>query len=153
MSHQDDGIKHYSGTVHYHLNFTLSEEDIANKQPIYLNLGEVQQIAEVSVNGQKLATLWKPPFAVDISRAVQAGDNKLQVDVTNTWVNRLIGDEALPDNSGYKMTGDTVPWINNDEPPPASKRVTFTGFNFFKKKDSHILQTSGPLGPVSLVKR
>jgi hypothetical protein len=153
MSHQNDGIKHYSGTVHYHLNFTLSEEDIANKQPIYLNLGEVQQIAEVSVNGQKLATLWKPPFAVDISQAVQAGDNKLQVDVTNTWVNRLIGDEALPDNSGYKMTGDTVPWINNDEPPPASKRVTFTGFNFFKKKDSHILQTSGLLGPVSLVKR
>lgn len=151
-SREEEGIKHYSGTVPYHLSFTLSEQDLANNKPIYLNLGDVEQIAEVSINGQKLATLWKPPFALDISEAAVVGTNILQVDVTNTWVNRLIGDEALPDTSAYKMTGNTVLWINNDMPPPKSERVTFTGFNFFKTKESQVLQPAGLLGPVTLVK-
>lgn len=147
----EKGIKYYSGTAQYNNQFTLSKQDISDYKPIYLNLGNVQHIAEVSINGQKLATLWKPPFAVDIRPALQLGVNTIQVDVTNTWVNRLIGDESLANTSGYSMTGDTVPWINNNVPPPASERVTFTGYNFFKSKNSQVLQTSGLLGPVELV--
>ncbi|MDU0352535.1 hypothetical protein RS130_00210 [Paraglaciecola aquimarina] len=101
---------------------------------------------------KKLATLWKPPYALDINSAIKVGDNTLQIDITNTWVNRLIGDEALPDTSGYSMTGDTVPWINNNQRPPKSERVTFTGYNFFKNDKAKVLQSSGLLGPVRLIK-
>lgn len=146
-----NGIKHFSGTAHYKKTFVIKPTELKKNGPIYLDLGDVQQIADVSINGESLATLWKPPFAIDIRDAVKAGTNTLQIDVTNTWVNRLIGDESLPDKSGYKMTGDTVPWINNNEPPPESERVTFTGYNFFSKEEARILQTSGLLGPVRLV--
>lgn len=149
--HEQDGIKHFSGTAHYKKTFVIDPDDLKTDGPIYLDLGDVQQIAEVSINGKKLATLWKPPFALNIREAVHVGKNTLQIDVTNTWVNRLVGDEALPDTSGYKMTGNTVDWINNNQPPPKSPRVTFTGYNFFVKEEAHVLQTSGLLGPVRLI--
>lgn len=146
-----DGIKHYSGTATYSKTFVINEAQAASNKPIYLDLGEVQQIAEVSVNGKKLGPLWKPPFAIDISKAVIAGTNQLNIAVTNTWVNRLIGDETLPDTSGYKMTGDTVPWLNANEKPPKSERVTFTGYNFFAKDKNKVLQDAGLLGPVRII--
>lgn len=149
--HSDSGIKYYSGTAKYYKTFVISQKQATSGQPIYLDLGEVQQIAEVSINGKKLATLWKPPFALDISSALVAGTNQLEVGVTNTWVNRLIGDEALPDTSGYKMTGDTVPWLNANQKPPKSQRVTFTGFNFYTKDKNKVLQRSGLLGPVKII--
>ncbi|WP_342807893.1 glycosyl hydrolase [Alteromonas sp. M12] len=147
----EEGIKHYSGTANYAKTFTISQAQVASNQPIYLDLGEVQQVAEVTVNGKKLGTLWKPPFALDVSSALVAGDNQLEVAITNTWVNRLIGDEALPDTSGYSMVGDTVAWLKANQKPPKSARVTFTGYNFFKTDKSKILQTSGLLGPVRLI--
>ena len=147
----EEGIKHYSGTANYAKTFMVSQKQVASNEPIYLDLGEVQQIAEVSINGKKLGTLWKPPFVLDISSALKAGKNQLDIAVTNTWVNRLIGDEALPDTSGYSMVGDTVPWLNANQKPPKSERVTFTGFNFFTKEKSKVLQPSGLLGPVRLI--
>ena len=149
--HSEDGIKHYSGTAKYTRDFHLTADEVADDRSIYLDLGDVQQVAEVTINGKKLATLWKPPFAVEISDAVKAGNNRLEVDITNTWVNRLIGDEALPDTSGYAMTGDTVRWLNANEKPPKSERVTFTGYNFFDSDESKKLQSSGLLGPVRLL--
>ncbi|MDP5030922.1 glycosyl hydrolase [Paraglaciecola sp.] len=147
----DSGIKHYSGTAIYYKTFTIDQAQAASNKPIYLDLGEVQQIAEVTINGKKLGTLWKPPFALDVSSALVAGDNQLQVAITNTWVNRLIGDEALPDTSGYSMVGDTVHWLNTNQKPPKSERVTFTGYNFFVKDQQKVLQSSGLIGPVRLI--
>ena len=146
-----EGIKHYSGTAKYQTTFRLDSNQLTKKGPVYLDLGDVQQIAEVKVNGQRFNTLWKPPFVLDIQSVLKDGDNTLEVSVTNTWVNRLIGDEAYPDNSGYSMTGDTVPWLVENSPPPKSQRVTFTGFNFFDKQPKK-LQSSGLIGPVRLLK-
>lgn len=150
ISHYDEGVKHYSGTAVYRKSVDISAKALKGTNPIYLDLGDVQQIAEVSVNGIALGTLWKPPFAMDIRSAVKVGVNHFEVKVTNTWVNRLIGDEALPDTSEYSMTGDTVPWLNANQQPPKSERVTFTGYNFFAKQAKK-LQTSGLLGPVRLI--
>jgi len=145
-----EGIKHYSGTANYQTTFQLDSIQLAERGPVYLDLGDVQQIAEVTVNGQSFNTLWKPPFVLDIRTALKLGENTLQVSVTNTWVNRLIGDEAYPDTSGYSMTGNTVPWLVENRPPPKNQRVTFTGFNFFDKQPKK-LQSSGLLGPVRLL--
>ena len=146
-----DGIKYYSGTAQYQTTFQLDRDRLVKTGPAYLDLGNVQQIAEVTVNGQEFETLWKPPFALNIQNALKPGGNTLKISVTNTWVNRLIGDEAYPDTSGYSMTGDTVPWLVENRPPPQSQRVTFTGFNFFVKQPKK-LQPSGLIGPVRLLK-
>ena len=146
-----EGIKHYSGTANYQTTFQIDSTQLAERGPVYLDLGDVQQIAEVTVNGQSFDTLWKPPFVIDIRNVLKPGENTLHVSVTNTWVNRLIGDEALPDTRGYSMTGDTVPWLVENRPPPKSQRVTFTGFNFFDKQPKK-LQSSGLIGPVTLFK-
>ena len=149
--HADSGVKHYSGTAVYTRMLNIDKQLLTSGKPLYLDLGHVEQIAEVSVNGKPLATLWKPPFAVDISKAATAGANKVEVKVTNTWVNRLIGDEYLPDTSGYSTVGDTVPWLTDNLAPPKSDRVTFTGFNFYKQEKRRKLQSSGLLGPVRLI--
>jgi hypothetical protein len=94
---------------------------------LYLELGAVRNLAEVRVNGQDLGILWKPPFRVDVTRAVHTGPNHLEVKVTNLWPNRLIGDAGLP----------------------AEQRVTWTAFDAYKK-DSPLLP-SGLIGPVRLV--
>ncbi|MDQ8201261.1 glycosyl hydrolase [Pelagicoccus enzymogenes] len=145
----EPGIKHYSGTALYQKTFTLSTEQFATQAPLYLDLGDVRDIAEVTVNGQELGTLWKPPYALDIRSALKTGENQLEIRVTNTWTNRLIGDESLPDTSGYAKTGRMVEWLANNTPPPPSERVTFSGFNFYETDRQ--LQPSGLIGPVRLI--
>jgi hypothetical protein len=71
---------------------------------VRLELGEVKNLAEVSLNGRDLGVLWKPPFSVDITDAVQPGQNLLEVRVTNLWPNRLIGDQHLPENERHTWT-------------------------------------------------
>lgn len=151
ISHKNNEVRFFSGTAEYTKTFNIESHNLEANEKIYIDLGNVQKIAKVTINGIALGTLWKPPFALDIKHSLQAGSNELKINITNTWVNRLIGDEALPDTSGYKMIGDTVEWLNNNEPPPESERVTFTGFNFFKKEQSKKLDSSGLLGPVNIV--
>ena len=74
-----------------------------------LDLGKVNDIAVVRVNGQDLGTLWQPPFRVDITTAVKSGANSLEVDIVNTWNNRLAGDAALPAEQRHtSITAQTV---------------------------------------------
>lgn len=85
----DKGIKYFSGIASYTNTFEASTE---GKKTI-LDLGKVADLAEVYVNGEYCGAAWKEPYRVDISRAVKAGENNLEVKVANVWVNRLIGDE------------------------------------------------------------
>jgi len=64
---------------------------------LWLDLGRVEVMAEVRLNGQDLGILWKPPYRVDIGEAAKAGDNTLEIKVVNLWINRQIGDEFLPE--------------------------------------------------------
>ena len=61
-----------------------------------LSLGEVRDLAEVTVNGLKMPLLWKAPFEVDVTGALRPGANQVEIRVTNEWTNRLIGDRASP---------------------------------------------------------
>ena len=60
-----------------------------------LDLGTVKDIAEVSINGRPVAALWKPPYQVDVTGALKAGTNRLEVKITNEWTNRQIGDRSV----------------------------------------------------------
>ena len=147
--HSDPGVRYFSGTATYTKNFTLSPSSVDANKVISLDLGQVKNIARVKVNGRDLGTLWKPPFRVNLSGVAHAGINKLEVQVTNLWPNRLIGDEQLPPDvewDGVHLKA-WPQWLLDGKPSPTG-RLTFTTWHHWTK-DSPLLD-SGLLGPVSL---
>ncbi|WP_184546553.1 glycosyl hydrolase [Mucilaginibacter sp. FT3.2] len=142
----ENAIKYYSGTAVYHKEFDLEASQIsAQKQKLYLDLGEVKNLARVKLNGIDLGVVWTAPWRVEISNAVLKKHNKLEIEVINLWPNRLIGDENLPDDG---PTGDAWPnWLVKGLPRP-SKRFTFSTYKFYSK-DSPLLK-SGLVGPVTI---
>jgi hypothetical protein len=89
--HPEQDIKFHSGSATYSTKFSLS--DI--KSPIYLDLGRVEALATVTVNGTGFPTLWKYPYQLDITPALRQGTNELKVRVTNSWNNRLVGEAQM----------------------------------------------------------
>lgn len=143
------GVKFFSGEAVYRKTLTLAPELTANGKPLYLDLGRVEVMAEVTLNGRKFETLWCAPFRLDISAAVKPGDNLLEIKVVNLWPNRMIGDEQLPPDSSRKGGNvDVWPqWLLGGKPSPTG-RITWASNDPFKK-DSPLLP-SGLLGPVTL---
>ncbi|MBM4155930.1 MAG: glycoside hydrolase family 2 [Lentisphaerae bacterium] len=105
--HADDAVKSFSGTATYATRFDLSVDALKAGRRLTLDLGAVEAIARVRLNGRDLGVLWKTPFAVDITGAARAGANELEVEVTNLWWNRLVGDDRL--SAGSKTTFTTAP--------------------------------------------
>jgi hypothetical protein len=87
------GIKHFSGAATYRKTFELPA---TNNSKLLLDLGEVHDLATVRLNGREIATLWTPPWRVDIMSAAKSGSNTLEVAVVNVWNNRLAADVGLP---------------------------------------------------------
>ena len=87
------GIKYFSGTAKYSKSFDIPEDFISKNRKILLSLGEVRETARVKVNGKDAGILWKIPYEADITSLVKPGQNTLEVEVTNLWYNRLVGDE------------------------------------------------------------
>ena len=92
----DEGVKYFSGTATCTKTVLAPPNWFRKGSRIVLNLGAVRDIAEVSVNGKALATLWKPPYDVDVTGAIKPGVNTLEIKVTNEWTNRIIGDRFVP---------------------------------------------------------
>jgi hypothetical protein len=90
----EPGIRNYSGAATYQTTFMLPP--LTQNQGLWLDLGRVRDLATVRVNGKNLGTLWLAPWRMDISAAARAGENLLEVEVVNTWNNRLVGDANLP---------------------------------------------------------
>jgi hypothetical protein len=148
-SSPDEGIRYFSGTATYKKQVILSENPVQSGHSLELNLGSVQVIAEVIVNGKNLGILWKAPFKVNLDNFVHEGVNELEVKITNLWPNRLIGDEHLSEDSewGNGRMEKWPEWLLNNTKRP-SKRVTFTTWKHWNKDSP--LQPSGLLGPVTI---
>ena len=125
---EDPGIKYFSGTAEYSINFKAEEQWLKDDAELWLDLGEVENLAEVLLNGKSLGIVWKKPFRVKLGDALKTGENELKVKVTNLWVNRLIGDQQ----------------------PDVTKPITYTTQAFYRA-DSRLLP-SGLLGPVNVIK-
>lgn len=95
--HPDEAVRYFSGTATYSTRADLPADALRPGRRVMLDLGAVEVIAAVRVNGRDLGVLWKRPFAIDITGAVRPGANDLEVRVTNLWQNRLIGDERSPE--------------------------------------------------------
>ncbi|MFK7937466.1 MAG: glycosyl hydrolase, partial [Saprospiraceae bacterium] len=100
----EEAIKYFAGTAAYRKNINLSKDLIRPNLNVTLDLGTVNIVAEVRLNGKEVATLWMPPFTIDITDFVKTGDNELEILVTNQWSNHLIGDERFAEHyDGYKL--------------------------------------------------
>ncbi len=144
----EPGIHYYSGTAVYRTTF--KSEVRSQESRVFLDLGRVEVMAEVILNGRKLGVLWKPPFLADITEALQVGENTLEVKVVNLWVNRLIGDDQLADDSSRAPDGSLKnwpAWLTEGKPDPTG-RYTFTTWKLWKKDDP--LLPSGLIGPVTI---
>ncbi|MCX6878895.1 MAG: glycosyl hydrolase family 43, partial [Verrucomicrobia bacterium] len=149
--HPDAAIRYFSGTATYRKSFDLPASSIHDpRSSILLDLGRVEVIAEVMLNGKDLGVLWKAPFQVDITAAARPGANDLEVRITNLWPNRLIGDEQFPDDVAWDGARISAwpEWMVKGTPRPVQERVTFTTWKHYQKESS--LLPSGLLGPVTV---
>jgi hypothetical protein len=153
--HPIEGIRYYSGTAIYKKSLQLDKEKIDPAFGFVLDLGEVEIAADVKINGKSVAVSWMPPYRLDVTEYLLSGENTIEIEVSNLWSNRLIGEERFPPNDGnyqlgpHRATDLTMPaWYTNNEPRPIGKRKTFTTAPFYKANDE--LVTSGLLGPVRL---
>lgn len=109
----DDRIRFYSGTAIYSKTFTR-EHAVPQGKPFWLEFGSFANIAEVKLNGQSCGICWTAPFRVRIDQALKQGENKLEIAVTNTWANRLMGDHNLPEEK--RITWTTAPYRLEGKP-------------------------------------
>ena len=162
--HTDSGVRYFSGTARYRQTLTMKRA-LKKGMRYVLDLGEVKNLARVFVNGKEAAHLWKKPFRCDVTDYLNGKANVIEIDVTNLWVNRMIGDEQEPDDTEWSepFVYDYAPgnpevgrfmksipqWLSAGSPRPSKGRRTVVSFKFFKKTDS--LLPSGLLGPVRML--
>jgi hypothetical protein len=92
----DDGIKYFSGTATYIKEFEVPASMVSDGCRLELDLGQVRNVADATLNGKPLGIAWKPPFSYNVTSLIRVGKNELKVEIVNTWANRLVGDAKLP---------------------------------------------------------
>jgi hypothetical protein len=92
--HADPRIRYYSGAAVYHNSFIINE---LPQEYLFLEIGSVGVMAKVKINGQYAGGVWTAPYRIDITKFAKAGDNTVEIEVVNTWTNRIIGDLQLPE--------------------------------------------------------
>ena len=122
----DQGIKYFSGTGTYTKTIQAPAEWFTPGSQLWLDLGNVKNLAEVVVNGKSLGIVWKSPFRVNVTGDLKEGENKFEIKVTNLWVNRLIGDMQ----------------------PGVTSKITYTTMPFYRANSP--LLPSGLIGPVTV---
>ncbi len=123
----DEGVKYFSGTVTYTKTIQARSDWFKHGSRRSIDLGDVKNLAEVSVNGKSLGIVWKAPYRVDVANVLKPGANVVVLKIINPWVNRIIGDRQ----------------------PNVAKTYTFTSPKFYKA-DSKLV-SSGLLGPIQVL--
>jgi hypothetical protein len=158
----EKGIKYFSGTAVYHTTFDLPASPAVHKNgTLFLDLGVVKHVARVVINHRELGIVWTAPWRIEIPVGLlQSKNNDLQIEVTNVWANRLIGDEQEPPDCEWRpgqyfydsgrYLKEFPDWFLKDQPRPSKGRYCFTTWNYFTK-DSPLV-SSGLMGPVRIVR-
>ena len=111
-SSTDNRVKYYSGTAVYSKSFEWNTLTVPKN--VWLSIERIENIASIKINGKDCGTLWTPPYRVDISGALKPGSNRIEITVANTWANRLIGDQSLPEKE--RITWTNAPFRLKDKP-------------------------------------
>lgn len=155
----DERIKYFSGTAVYRNKFAVSKKQLSGKKRFLLDLGRVNDIVEVRINGEHSVVLWYPPYQADVTDYIHEGENHIELHVTNNWANRLIGDEQYPadfewgDDRGERghAMKSFPDWFLKNQERPEKNRIGFSIW-YYHRKDSP-LQPAGLCGPVRLVEQ
>jgi hypothetical protein len=105
-------VKYFSGTGAYTKTIQAAADWFKKGAQLWLDLGDVKNLAEVTVNGKSLGIVWHAPYRVDATSALKPGANEVTIKVINAWVNRLIGDEQ-PDATTKYTFADVKPYKAN----------------------------------------
>lgn len=150
----DPDVKYFSGTATYRTPFRIA----AVAKRVDLDLGDVRDLVQVTINGKNLGVLWHPPFVCNIASALRRGDNLLELAVVNTWHNRLVGDEQFPPDFEWgpdrgpkvgRALAEYPQWFVENRPRPEQGRRCLVIW-YYHRKDTPLLP-AGLLGPVQLV--
>jgi len=150
-------IKYFSGTATYKTTVDMPAAAFKSGQRFQLDLGEVYDMATVTINGKSLGVWWNPPFAGDITDALKAGSNIIEIAVTNAWHNLLVGDEQFPADfewgvdrgaNGHMMKG-YPDWFVKNQPRPEQNRKGFVVW-YYHRQETKLLP-SGLVGPVNII--
>jgi hypothetical protein len=134
--HADSGIKYFSGTATYRRTIEVTAEQVGRQA--VLQLGGVFALAQVRLNGRDLGVVWTAPWQSELTGALKAGANQLEIEITNPWANRLIGDAGLPPEQ--RITKSNLQYERGPR--------TLKAYQGYASEDP--LQPSGLLGPVRL---
>ena len=142
-THELSGIKYYSGIAVYETRFDSTPGDLDSE--LLLDLGKVEDMARISLNGKLLGTVWSPPYRVTLPAGLlKKTDNVLNIEVVNTWHNRLIGDAQPKDKDARKLQ-----WENG---LLGGRSYSAGRYTFSNRPDAKgELLASGLLGPVEIV--
>jgi hypothetical protein len=151
-THETPGVRYFSGTATYRRDFGIAPEQLSSARDFFLDLGVVKNVAEVRINGVSLGTLWTLPFQLCVTSALKEGANHIEIEITNLWESRLIGDEQLADDCewiaipgrGWQLR-KWPDWFVANRPRP-SGRIAFATWRYYTKDDP--LPESGLVGPV-----
>jgi hypothetical protein len=154
----DADVKYFSGTAVYKKTIKIEAGEIGKNKQIRLDLGELQNIAELEINGKNAGVLWYPPYKAEITPFLKEGENTITVYITNNWANRLIGDEQYPadfewgaDRGKEGRAMKAFPeWFIKQQPRPSQGRKAFMIWHYFRKDSP--LYPAGLFGPVRLIK-
>ena len=124
---EDSGVKYFSGVGTYTKTLQTPPEWFKKGSRLWIDLGDVKNLAVVSINGKELGQVWHTPYRVEVTSALKTGTNEIKIEVVNAWVNRLIGDEQ-----------------------PGATKFTFTVVKPYKANSP--LLPSGLLGPVTVIR-
>ena len=123
----DAGVRYFSGTGTYAKTIDAPAGWFGKGGRVWIDLGDVKNLAEVTVNGKPLGVVWHAPYRVDATGELRVGANEVLIQVTNAWVNRLIGDQQ----------------------PNAAVKYTFADIEPYKANSP--LMPSGLLGPMRIL--
>ncbi len=153
----DKQTKYFSGTGTYRAAFEIASGALKNKAKMLLNLGEVYEMARVKINGQDAGLVWTHPYEVDVTNLLKEGENTLEISVINTWVNRMIADENLKQDTKYNETGSEFvngrlaefpEWYGNKTLEAKRERKTWAIWKHYNGNEPPV--KSGLVGPVVL---
>jgi hypothetical protein len=156
--HSRKEVNYFSGTAVYRNEFRLDSAFIADREKIILDMGSLNDIVAVNVNGTSAGVVWHPPWRLEITSVVHPGVNNLEIAVTTNWANRMIGDEQEP--ADFLRGNDRGPdfglpmaawpdWFIRREPRPSAGRKSFSNWYYYRSDSK--LQPAGLTGPVRIL--